>query len=278
MLAIKQKFIQALPTDNPYLDPHYIDVLKESFKHRPELLKAYLYGSWQAFEGSDQVIKDSWLELCEHRSGLGWPYIKEYLVCDPARFGDDETVIYRLNNTLIVEEVIMPQCRTTEISSRLAVMSRDNKDCQVVVESIGADIGAGVIDELLALGVETIQYNPSAKSIEPEKYYNMRAEVWDTAAKILASGIIDKTSNFIVYNKFEQTLRNQLCVPKYQFRNGKLLIESKDDIKERLGCSPDRADTYIIALWAWQFIDRQEDEQKTTYRSRNKEQRSAMTC
>ena len=50
-------FIQALPTDNNHLGPEYIDVLKDSFKNRPELLKAYLEGSWDSLGGFNQVIK-----------------------------------------------------------------------------------------------------------------------------------------------------------------------------------------------------------------------------
>ena len=54
-------FVQALPGDNNYLPSSYIETLKASFGHRPELLQAYLYGSWDSFEGSDQVILGDWV-------------------------------------------------------------------------------------------------------------------------------------------------------------------------------------------------------------------------
>jgi len=50
--------------------------------------------------------------------------------------------------------------------------------------------------------------------------------------------------------------RGQLCTPEYKFRGGKILVEPKADIKERIGCSPDRADAYVMALWAWQYVHR----------------------
>ena len=40
-------------------------------------------------------------------------------------------------------------------------------------------------------------------------------------------------------------------MPRYEFKtSGKVIIEPKDSIKKRLGCSPDRADAYIMGLWA----------------------------
>ena len=52
-------------------------------------------------------------------------------------------------------------------------------------------------------------------------------------------------------------LKGQLATPTYEFRNGKILIESKADIKKRLGNSPDRADAYVNGLYAMQFVEGQ---------------------
>ena len=52
-------------------------------------------------------------------------------------------------------------------------------------------------------------------------------------------------------------LKGQLTTPVYAFRNGKILIEPKAEIKKRLGNSPDRADAYVNGLYALQFVDGQ---------------------
>ncbi len=75
-------FIQALPTDNHYLGDEYIEVLRDSFKNRPELLKAYLEGSWDALGGFNQVIKDSWIQNAG-RITLYPPRLKRLITCDP---------------------------------------------------------------------------------------------------------------------------------------------------------------------------------------------------
>lgn len=265
-------FVQALPGDNEHLPKSYIEVLKASFGYRPELLEAYLYGSWDAFEEHDQVIKAAWLRELKHRR-CEWPIVKHYLVCDPARFGDDETKIYRMVNSEIAEKITMPHCRTTEISGRLAAMSHQWNGITCVVETTGGDIGAGVIDELVAMGVPTLEFMPNAASTkkvvvktsgkgEPvfrEVYGNLRAEAWCNAAKILGTGILSTEHNMIlVTSNMYQELETQLCYPRYKFgNNGKTLIESKADLKkpERMGRSPDDADCYVIALWAWDKID-----------------------
>ncbi len=101
-------FVQALPSDNPKLPPSYFHQLETAWKHRPELLRAYLYGDWDAMEGADQVIKDIWIREAGLRT-LHTTDVRHVITCDPARFGDDETVIYRLRNSDIIEEKIYGQ-------------------------------------------------------------------------------------------------------------------------------------------------------------------------
>ena len=44
-------------------------------------------------------------------------------------------------------------------------------------------------------------------------------------------------------------LRRQLTMPSYDFRNGRILIEPKDEIKKRLQRSPDDADCYVMGVY-----------------------------
>lgn len=269
------RFIQALPSDNPYLPDTYIERLKISFGHRPELLEAYLNGKWDSFEGNDQVILQRWINDAKTRAAYV-PFIKEYLVCDTARYGDDSTVIFHMINADIVDRWSLPKTASTEISNRLAMLSIQYEDCQIVVESIGSDVGAAVIDELIALGREVIRFSPAGettkyevvgttpagKEITRRLYGNLRGEAWSEAAIKLQTGILDKESGMpLSCPGMYERLENQLITPRYKFLKGKVLIEEKAEIKkpERLGESPDDADTYIISLWAWDKIDKKED-------------------
>ena len=260
-------FTQALPGDNPYLGQVYIDNLHDIFRNRPELLEAYLFGNWDAVEGADQIIKSHWLRAAASRT-IYFPSMRKILCCDPARFGDDETVIYYLENTEIEDDVIMPECKTTDISNRLASMSMLHDDCDIVVESTGADLGAGVIDELEELGRNVIQFNPAGKANEPEKYYNRRAEIWCRVADMLGDGEVELKNT-------EPQLITQLCAPKYNFKRGRILIEEKEEIKKRLGRSPDRAEALVIGLSHLDYVEPQEEE-KISYKRKVKVPQTAM--
>lgn len=249
-----RRFVQALPGDNPLLPKSYTDNLRDAFKHRPELLQAYLYGDWDSFEGAEQVIKDAWLRHAKDKIATELIH-KKYVVCDTARYGDDECVIMQMDNAEIEKQIIMPYCNHDEIAGRLAVQSAQNDDCTIVVESVGSDIGAAVVTDLRLMKKHVIVYCPQGQSLHPEKFYNVRAEAWHTAATVLSDGIFDRVTNCpVICKNMDMKTRGQLCTPTYEYRGGKILIESKKKIKARLGNSPDRADTYVIALWAWSKI------------------------
>ncbi len=238
-------FIQALPTDNHHLGPEYIEVLKDSFRNRPELLKAYVEGSWESLGGFDQVIKDSWVR---NAAGITLypPRIKKLITCDPARYGDDETVMYYLENTDIKEEIIYGQKSLMHTANVLHVLSHNHDDCLIVVDVCG--IGAGVVDRLIEMGDNVLGIDNASKSEEPEKYYNLRSQIWCKAGDMFADGDIQ-------LKNADHRLQGQLCTPRYEFRNGKILIEAKADIKKRLGNSPDRADAYVNGLYALDFVE-----------------------
>jgi len=245
----EKPFVQALPNDNPWLGEGYIKTLKEAFSHRPELLAAYLHGSWSALEGAEQVIKDSWVQAAKIRPRINLGTAHKVVTCDPARFGDDETVIYYMEDGIIVDELIYGQKDTVFTASQLILMM-DKRGCNtLVIDDIG--VGGGVVDQIRDVRKDKdkswtiIALNGAEKSLK-EKYYNKRAEVWDTAARLFSEGKVVLRCD----GKADTVLENQLCVPGYEFRNGKLLIEKKDAIKKRLGSSPDRADAYIMGLWA----------------------------
>lgn len=240
-------FIRALPADNPYLGPEYIEVLRDSFRHRPELLRAYLDGCWDELGGYNQVIKDAWIENAG-KIRLYPPAVKKLITCDPARYGDDETVIYCMENTQIKEREIYGQKSLMHTANVLHVLSRKHDNCLIVVDVCG--LGAGIVDRLIEMGDSVLGIDNASKSSQPEKYYNLRSETWCTAADMFADGDIQLVTD-------DMRLKGQLTCPTYEFRDGKILIESKADIKKRLGNSPDRGDAYVNGLYGLQFVQGQ---------------------
>jgi len=244
-------FVRALPSDNPHLGEDYEDVLRDTFEDRPELLRAYLLGDWDILAGAEQIIKNKWIKEALSKT-IGGLEKRPRLVCDTARFGDDECVIYYMETTDIKDEIIMPYCRSTEISQRLSEESFKHNDCSIVVEATGSDLGAAVVDELIAQGRKVVIFSPQGKSNKPKKYYNQRAEAWCITGRKFAKGQIQLKN--AAKNVDMDTLTEQLCTPTYKFRKSRTIIESKEDIKARLGRSPDRADCFVIGQWSYDKV------------------------
>jgi len=232
-------FIPALPKENPYLPETYIASLREAFKHRPELLLANLEGSWDSLEGADIVIKDIWIRDAAHvvKTYIGRP--KRVFGVDVARFGDDTTVCYCLDGTDITDEMIFGQKDTMYTAGKIHIWAKEKKPDLIGVDVIG--LGAGVADRLREMGDNVLDVNTAEGAIDSEHYYNLRAEMWWGAGRRFAEKDIKLTWK-------DPDLHRELSACSYLIRNGKILIEPKEKVKERLGRSPDKADAYIIGL------------------------------
>jgi len=241
----KKIFIPALPAENPYLPVTYHDTLKEAFKHRPELLLAYLEGSWDSLEGADIVIKDIWIRDAARvtKSYIGRP--KRVFGVDVARFGDDTTVCYCLDDTDIEDEMIFGQKDTMYTAGKIHIWAQE-KHPDLIGVDVGGGLGAGVADRLREMGNNVLDFNSAEKAEEETKYHNLRAEMyWNTGRRFAEKDI---KLTWQGKSGEDKDLARELSSASYLVRNGKILIEPKEKIKERLGRSPDKADAYIIGL------------------------------
>jgi hypothetical protein len=256
----KVRFLQALPKDNSFLPSSYVAQLTSAFKHRPELLAAYLEGSWDALEGADVIIKDSWVRLshekCSSRSTR-----KRLISVDVARFGDDRTVIGYGENTHLKEIMVYGQRDTNYTTGQIITLANkyqvDGILPAIVIDSDG--IGGAVADNLIAWNknLRVIQIHSNATSSKPDKFGNLRAEMWWMAGEKYSIGEVEDSYG----GEFKDELDTELAIPTYYFRNGKIYVESKDDLKktDRLGRSTDLADMRIYYLHALDQIETDED-------------------
>lgn len=235
----KKVYIPALPAENPHLPDSYRASIEDAFKHRPELLIAYLEGSWDSLEGADIIIKDIWVrEASEvHISYVGRP--KRVFGCDIARYGDDRTVIYYLEGTDILDEMIFGQKDTMYTAGRVHIWAQEKKPDLIGIDVIG--LGAGVADRLREMGNKVLDYNGAGKPQNEEKFGNLRAESWWNTGRRFAEKDIKLTWK-------DEEVRRELSCASYLIKNGKIWAEAKEDIKKRLMRSPDKADAYIIGL------------------------------
>ena len=89
--------------------------------------------------------------------------------------------------------------------------------------------------------VEIIEVNVSEVSSEPEKYPRLRSEVWFCGRLFFQSG-------GVMYG--DPQLESELIAPIYKVTlKGQLEVEKKEETKKRLGRSPDRADSALLAIY-----------------------------
>jgi len=112
---------------------------------------------------------------------------------------------------------------------------------QVTVDDTG--VGGGVTDRLRDLKYPVIPINFSQKPADPMHFRSIRDELYWYLREMFRSGEIEIPPN--------DDLIAQLSAIKYKInaRNGRIEIESKDDMRKRGVESPDEADSLAIAVY-----------------------------
>lgn len=175
--------------------------------------------------------------LGRHLREDSYSWAQKRLGVDVARFGDDRTVIFPRQGLAAFRPAIMRNARSNEISARIALAkSRWNSEMEFVDGTGGW--GAGVIDNLIQAGYSPQEVQFAGKAIDP-RYANKRAEMWFATCDWLKRG--GALPNI-------PTLGRELTAPTYTFQNGKLLLEPKEQIKKRLGFSPDLGDALALTF------------------------------
>jgi hypothetical protein len=156
---------------------------------------------------------------------------------DVARFGDDASVIALRQGLMSAKPIVLRGLDNMELADRVAWEIKRHKPDGVFID---AGRGEGVIDRLRRLGFAVSEVNFGAKAGQPDKYVNKRAEMWARMAQWLKEG-------GAVHN--DLALKSELSSPTYFFdSSGRLGLEPKDKIKERLGKSPDIADALALTF------------------------------
>lgn len=157
---------------------------------------------------------------------------------DVARFGDDRSVVFMRRGLQVYSPWILARANNVEVAERIISLYHEHMPHSIFVD---AGQGQGVIDILsqhLPGKVIEVPFNSSARY--STKFYNRRAEMYFTCREWLRKG--GSLPNI-------PDLITELSAPTYKFNvAGKILLEPKEDIKKRLGKSPDLADALILTF------------------------------
>lgn len=171
--------------------------------------------------------------------------VGQYVIgIDAAHMGNDESVIHRRKGRLSLEQIIKRQVDGIQLAGCVEEECRNLEEAGEEVFSIIVELdGAGVscYDQLKqgnyankVTGVHT------GARLADNRNYNVRAKIWREARDYL------KDTPCVLPD--DQTLRSQLTSMKYEYRDGLLLMMDKKEYKKKFGCSPDRADAFVLTF------------------------------
>lgn len=165
-------------------------------------------------------------------------FAQKRIGCDVALQGDDETVMFPRQGLVAFSPTMMRTQKPSEIASRLIMAKNRWEADRVYVDNTGG-WGSGVIDSYTGAGHAAVPVEFSGKATD-SGFYNRRSEMWWRLAQwVKRGGALPNCPELVA----------ELSEPTYTHKNGKLIIEPKEKIKERLGRSPDRADALAMTFY-----------------------------
>lgn len=226
------------------LAPEFMASLEILRVQKPRLYQRFVKNSWDESDTTDIIILPEWVEKAQHRNlNINLP-VRRVVSIDVARYGDDKTVFYGIENGAAMAKEVHEKKSTMETVGLALNFAQRNKAIEsFAVDEIG--VGAGVADRLQELKKQVIFVNSSNSSSFPDKYYNMRAEIYGNGAMLFEAGRVSLLHD-------DDDLREQLSWAKYKTikSNGQFQVEAKEDIKKRYKRSPDDSDCFLNGLWA----------------------------
>jgi hypothetical protein len=201
-------------------------------QYRQEMLCDFNAASDNALITIDQV-SDACKRAIREGDLIGIPRV---LGVDVARFGDDRSVILRRQGLCCFDPTILSDVDNMTLAGHVAGHIEDWQPDAVFID---AGRGEGVIDRLRQLGYSIVEVNFGGRPDNPH-YANKRTEMWDKLAQWLrAGGALPGSTE----------LKSDLCAPTYSFApSGAMVLESKDDLRERGLRSPDVGDALALTF------------------------------
>ena len=192
-------------------------------------------------QGDDQLIALADTEDAAKRT-YQTDHVKLFPVIlgiDPARFGDDRSVVFRRQGKQSFKPVVYRGIDNMELAARVANLIEEHNPDAVFCD---AGAGSGVIDRLRQLSYDVIEVPFGGKALKQQQYINRRSEMWWLMKEWIEEG--GAIPNDIA-------LKQELATPIYWYDNvGRRVLESKDQIKKRLqgAGSPDLADALALTF------------------------------
>ena len=132
--------------------------------------------------------------------------------------------------------------RGTALAKEFNVPARN-----VFVDDIG--IGGGVTDEMRDSGCRVKSFVASERATDSDHFANAKAEAWWRTRQAVENDTGFFAFDASLFPELGERLKLELTTCLYSTDNrGRIVVESKEDVKGRLGHSPDLADALVMTF------------------------------
>lgn len=248
-------FIPSRVSDNLFLvSTGYVQQLQALAE---PLRSQMLYGDFEAGVMDDewQVCPTAWVEAAMARWHPREPKGEMMSMgVDVARGGKDNTVIatrhaHRLaGHAMWFDRLVVEPGTQTPDGNAVAglVISRRRDKAPIHIDVIG--VGSSPYDILRNAGQDVFGVNMSEAATRGDRtgrlrFFNRRSQMWWELREAL-----DPTYGTGIALPPDDQLLKELTAPRWELSGSTIRVESRDDIVERLGYSPDRATAICLAL------------------------------
>lgn len=199
-----------------------------------------------------QVVPTAWVLEAQKRwtprPPAGVPMVA--LAADVAQGGSDQTVLAFRHDCWYAPLVVVPGAQTPTPSSVAAQIVLHRRNGAAVVVDVGGGYGGGVVERLQTDNqIRAVAFNGANAGVGRTKdrtlaFANKRAEAWWRFREALDP---DQAGGSPIMLPEDPALRADLAAPRFSVGPRGIQLEAKDEIKKRIGRSPDRGDAVVMA-------------------------------
>ena len=221
----------------------FIDEAKEEMSEID--FKIFYDAEFPSIGAENAVIPTDWIKNAINQEGCIGEHKQAGV--DVARFGRDKTVYIFREGGMVRNITLTEKLDTMEVIGWVRPLIGKDKPDITAIDVIG--IGSGVVDRLSELEYKVAGVNVGESPTDDEnkkKYYNLRAQVhWNLRTLFKP----DKKGKSQISIPDDKELVKELSEIRYSYSSErKIKIEPKEEMKKRLGKSPDKADALALAF------------------------------
>lgn len=239
-------------TASKLTDQSYVDAMKSEIGEGTPVWTSKILGEFPEIDEFSVIplawvhrAQERWEEYCTANGQVPPIGVRHTVGADIARFGGDKTAFAHKYGDFVASVRTLPGSDTETSADKLVDELHNGT---AIIDTNG--VGAGVYDKVKRRGRMSVGVNPAARTHMKDstgriEFYNLRAAMTWRMRELL-----DPARGATLMLPPDEKMAADLSAPRWKTAaGGKIVIESKDDIRKRIGRSPDMGDAVTLACW-----------------------------